>query len=146
MPLPPPPARLIAVSAMFGTLFLAGCVAVVDSRPRPPGPGLPDGGPQICTREYQPVCASRGRDERTFGNRCEARAAGYRIEHRGRCRGGSDRPDRPDRPGAGRPDRPQICTMEYAPVCARKDGRNRTYANACHARGEDARIVRRGAC
>ncbi len=41
--------------------------------------------PVACTREYAPVCARRGRDVRTFGNACEARAADYRIVGRGRC-------------------------------------------------------------
>ncbi len=41
--------------------------------------------PRACTREYAPVCARRGRDVRTFGNACEARAAEYRILGPGRC-------------------------------------------------------------
>ncbi|MCO5146950.1 MAG: peptidase [Aquamicrobium sp.] len=49
-----------------------------------PGPG-PDRPPRACTREYAPVCARRGRDVRTFGNACEARAADYRILGAGRC-------------------------------------------------------------
>lgn len=49
-----------------------------------PGPG-PDRPPRACTREYAPVCARRGRDVRTFGNACEARAAEYRIIGSGRC-------------------------------------------------------------
>lgn len=47
-----------------------------------PGPDRP---PRACTREYAPVCARRGRDVRTFGNACEARAADYRILGAGRC-------------------------------------------------------------
>lgn len=47
-----------------------------------PGPMPP---PRACTREYAPVCARRGRDVRTFGNACEARAADYRIIGAGRC-------------------------------------------------------------
>jgi hypothetical protein len=43
---------------------------------------------RFCTREYRPVCARTpfGR-LRTFPNRCEARAAGARVVHPGRCRG-----------------------------------------------------------
>ena len=49
----------------------------------PPPPGKPT---QACTREYQPVCAiRRGDDRRTFGNACEAEAAGYRIIHGEAC-------------------------------------------------------------
>lgn len=49
-----------------------------------PGPNRPDR-PQACTREYAPVCARSGRDTRTFGNACEARAANYRVVGSGRC-------------------------------------------------------------
>ncbi len=39
-----------------------------------------DRGPQrACTREYAPVCARRGNDVRTFGNRCEAESQSYRV-------------------------------------------------------------------
>lgn len=41
--------------------------------------------PVMCTKEYDPVCAKRGSRRKTFGNACEARAAGYRIVHGGRC-------------------------------------------------------------
>jgi hypothetical protein len=40
---------------------------------------------RFCTREYDPVCALGRRGERTFGNACQANAAGYRIIHGGRC-------------------------------------------------------------
>lgn len=35
--------------------------------------------PRFCTREYRPVCAQRGGSVRTFGNACEADAAGFRV-------------------------------------------------------------------
>lgn len=35
--------------------------------------------------------------------------------------------------------RPQVCTMEYAPACARLiSGGNREYASACNACADDA--------
>lgn len=40
---------------------------------------------RACTREYAPVCATRGRDSRTFSNACEARSANYRVNRPGRC-------------------------------------------------------------
>ncbi len=43
------------------------------------------GGGQFCTREYRPVCARRGGSFRTFGNACEADAAGWRIVGSGEC-------------------------------------------------------------
>jgi hypothetical protein len=42
--------------------------------------------PQVfCTREYNPVCGIGRKGRKTFGNACEADAAGYRILHAGRC-------------------------------------------------------------
>ena len=46
---------------------------------------VPDNPPVMCTKEYDPVCATRGSRRKTFGNACEAQAAGYRIVHGGRC-------------------------------------------------------------
>ncbi|KQY26818.1 Kazal-type serine protease inhibitor domain-containing protein [Rhizobium sp. Root482] len=103
--------------------------------------------PQVCTREYDPVCARKGRREQTFANACTARADGFQVIGRGECRRSDSRPDdtgmRPDRD----PDRrPQMCTMEYDPVCARQGRRERTFANACSAKAEGFRVTGAGSC
>lgn len=123
----------IRVAALLMTaLMLASCV--VEEIPGP-GPRPPMPGPVACTREYAPVCGQRGPNHRTFANACMAHAQGYRIDYRGECRRG------PDRPG-----RPQMCTQEYNPVCAQRGGRHRTFSNACMARAEGYRVDYRGEC
>ncbi|WP_421091224.1 Kazal-type serine protease inhibitor family protein [Pseudochrobactrum sp. MP213Fo] len=52
---------------------------------------------------------------------------------------------RPHYPPA-RPNQPQMCTMEYAPVCGVRNNRERTFANGCQARAEGYRIVNNGQC
>ncbi|OQM76963.1 hypothetical protein BFN67_11840 [Pseudaminobacter manganicus] len=140
-----------AIAVVFAALTLAGCNVAVDQgpgyRPLPPRPG-----PQACTMEYMPVCASRHGKRRTFSNACGARSAGYRIIGQGQCRGGGwdarpDRPHRPDRPDwSNRPDRPKVCTREYRPVCAKRGNSVRSFGNACTARAANYRVIRQGSC
>lgn len=82
--------RFLAVSRQGAVIFilsalLAACTVVVDDgpRPRPPGPH-----PQLCTMQYQPVCARHGGDRQTFANACLAEREGYRIVRDGPCRDG----------------------------------------------------------
>jgi len=45
-----------------------------------------------------------------------------------------------------RPERPMACTQEYAPVCAVKRGKRKTFSNACMARAERYTVVSGQAC
>lgn len=121
--------------AMFiaALTVLTSCTVVVDE----PGPGpRPDPGPGFCTRQYDPVCARRGDDRRTFGNACMADAAGYRVIRGGECRRG----------GGGGIEEPRSCTRQYAPVCARRGGDRQTFNNSCLAEQSGYRVVREGEC
>jgi hypothetical protein len=42
--------------------------------------------------------------------------------------------------------RPQACTFEHAPVCARRGNRMQSFGNACTARAAGFQVVRRGEC
>ena len=40
----------------------------------------------------------------------------------------------------------QVCTQEYAPVCARLGGNMTTYSNQCFAKAAGAEVIAQGAC
>ncbi len=119
--------------------------------------------PQVCTRDYRPVCGCNGQ---TYGNACSAHAAGISVASNGACApaaGGEGATcgglrglqcndglfcnfgahcGAGDQTGTcGR--RPEVCTQQYQPVCG-CDGR--TYGNACSAASHGISVVSTGEC
>ncbi len=92
--------------------------------------------PQACTKEYMPVCGQKedGTSD-TYGNKCTACAdkdvLSYVNEACEQPQGnelGLVAGTRCEDP------RPEMCTMDWTPVCGRKaDGSQATYGNACGA-------------
>jgi hypothetical protein len=87
----------------------------------------------ICASIYQPVCASKTGETRTFPNACLATNAGFTPVGPGSCDG-------------GRSALPRFCSKQYAPVCGERDGVRRAFGNECEARAEDFAVVRDGSC
>lgn len=125
---------------LLSLLLISSCAVVVEE-PLPVRPGPPPS-QQFCPRIYDPVCARRGPDRQTFGNSCEANAAGYRVSYPGQCRRGGGGP----RPEPAPPPRQSFCTQQYEPVCARRGNQVRTFGNACEARSAEYRILYDAPC
>ncbi|PSH64456.1 Kazal-type serine protease inhibitor domain-containing protein [Phyllobacterium sophorae] len=137
------PRNFLRIGAIMAVAVIAAncTVSVEDSGPHHPRPERP----QICTREYAPVCGVRNSERQTFGNACEARSKGYRIIGSGKC-SFQDRPDSGWDGRRDRPEQPRMCTLQYAPVCARRGTSVQTFGNTCEAGNAGYQVIGEGRC
>ncbi|MFX1517170.1 MAG: Kazal-type serine protease inhibitor domain-containing protein, partial [Promethearchaeota archaeon] len=117
------------------------------------GIGICELQPVICPDVYDPVC---GCDGITYGNACEAAAAGINVAYEGGCEiptctsntdcgvGQYCAKEPGDCEGSGTCEpRPEICPIIWDPVCG-CDGM--TYGNACVAAANGINVAHEGEC
>jgi len=104
------------------------------------------GGRRITGRRYgggcpntHPVCARWRGAPMTFATICHARAVGASVLRLGLC-------SEPSTPEARAKAAKFLCAQTRNPVCAEKNGKRRTYRNACLATVDLAVVVSRKAC
>jgi len=98
-----------------------------------PAPGAAAG---FCTAQWAPVCALKDGAQKTYSNVGCAKADDAEVVREGPCGDPKPKPTKP----------PIFCADVYQPVCALKDGTQKTYSSDCFAKADDAKIVADGEC
>jgi hypothetical protein len=114
------------------TRLLAALALIAAAGPASSGNGPDFDLQSVCPSVYQPVCAGKARETRSFGNACLAQREGFSVISRGACGGSGGLP--------------RFCTKQYDPVCGEKNGERKVFGNACEARAEDFAVVHEGQC